>query len=301
MKDVVLTHSLSAGGLIRQLLRKVHPERHIRVIASYDDYSHGTLPATDTSRDFFEARRAFWASSEVYDPDLVGADDLTDEQTNLVQVVTSAKDVEIWISDTVGELFYAAVTLYLLDLDRVDVSGILIRHLAGRRPSYGLRGIGDDELEALYLSSRAEPFDPVLYSAAWKAISSGSGQAIKAFIDENDPSGPMVKALSAYLLRFPDYNGGLGSIDRALLGAGTDVMRNSAYTVGNAMVLGPPENDTVGDHFLFRRLVELCHRGPDPWFTLEGDPRTMRSCSVQLTESGREARERYSVQILRSP
>lgn len=301
MQQIVLTHSLSADGLLRQLLRKVHPERHTRVIASYDDYSHGPLPATDTSRDFFRARHAFWASSDAYYPDLVGADDLTDAQRNLARVVTSADDVEIWISDAVREVFFAAVTLHLLAVDRVDTSGILIRHLAGSRPSWGLGAFGDEELQSLYLSSKAAPFDPALYAAAWKAISCGSGQAIKAFIDKNDPSGPTVRALSAYLLRFPDYNGGLGSIDRALLGAGTDVMRKSAYTVGNAMALGSPENDVIGDHFLFRRLVELCRHRPAPWFTLEGDPRTMRTCSVQLTESGREARERYSVQILRSP
>jgi len=105
-------------------------------------------------------------------------------------------------------------------------------------------------------------------------------------------------ALSAYLLRFPDFNGGLGSIERSLLGAGTEDMRKSAYTVGGAMAKGEPQNDHVGDMVLFKKLIELCRADSDRWFSLEGDPQHMSSCSVQLTESGKEARAKYSVQPL---
>jgi hypothetical protein len=99
-------------------------------------------------------------------------------------------------------------------------------------------------------------------------------------------------------LRFPEFNGGLGSIERSLLGAGTIEMKKSAYTVGNAMALGEPENDQIGDQILFRKLVELSGAEPEPWFKIEGNPRHMRSCAAQITENGKLARAKYSVQLL---
>jgi hypothetical protein len=108
----------------------------------------------------------------------------------------------------------------------------------------------------------------------------------------------MAQALPAYLLRFPDFNDGVGSIERSLLGAGTLEMKNAAYTVGTAMALGEPERDRIGDLILFKRLIALSRIEPDPWFILEGNMQHMRSCLAQITESGKAARAKYSVEVL---
>jgi hypothetical protein len=298
MKNVILTHSTSAGGIIRQLFRKIRPDWQTRVIASYDDYSHGPLPSSGTSHDFFVERQEFWKSLNLYDVDIIHEFDLSDEQISLVKEIKSAKQAEIWIANSVQDIFYTVVILHLLKLDGVDTSGITVRNFSGHQVKWGLGTIRVEEFEPLYKNSEAAPFDAKLYSGAWNAISQSSGGAIKSVIQGQDPSTPMAPALSAYLLRFPEFNGGLGSIERSLLGAGTIEMKKSAYTVGNAMALGEPENDQIGDQILFRKLVELSGAEPEPWFKIEGNPRHMRSCSAQITENGKLARAKYSVQLL---
>jgi Domain of unknown function (DUF1835) len=298
MKNIILTHSLSAGGTIRQLFRKIRPDWQTSVFASYDDFSHGPLSISGTSNDFFLKRQAFWKSLDLYDVDMALEFDLSDEHIALTKEIQTAKQAEIWIANSVQDVFYAVVILHLLTLDGVDTSGISVRNFSGQQVKWGLGALQVEELESLYKYSEAAPFDTRLYRDAWTAISQGSGEAIKRFITGQNLPTPMAKALSAYLLRFPDFNSGLGSIERALLGAGTIEMKKSAYTVGNAMALGEPENDQVGDCLLFKKLVELSAAEPNPWFKLEGDSRHMRSCSAQITESGREARAKYSVLVL---
>ncbi|MDA5094009.1 DUF1835 domain-containing protein [Aliiroseovarius sp. KMU-50] len=298
MKNVILTKSPSAGGAVRQLFRKIRPDWQTRVFATTDDYSHGPLPTHGASCDFFLERQAFWKSLESYNMDAVYQFDLSDEYTALVKEIQIAEHAKIWFTNTVQEVFYVVVLLHLLRLGGIETSDVLIRDLSGSQVRWGLGSVRAEELEAMYKSSEAVPIDTKLFSDAWNAISHGTGEAISRFIGELDASTPMAKALSAYLLRFPEFNSGLGSIERALLGSGTTEMKKSAFTVGTAMTLGGSESDVIGDWILFSRLVELSNVTVDPWFEIEGDPHHMRSCSAQITESGKEARVRYSVQVL---
>lgn len=298
MVDVILTHSLSAGGTIRQFLRKNRPGRHARVIACYDDYSHGPLLTSGANAEFFEQRRQFWKAFDLYDTDILFDIDLAEDHRDLVNAVEWSRTVEIWATHSVQDIFYAIVTLRLLSRDGFDTTRIRLRHFDGDQVQWGLGGLGIEGFETLYPATTADPLDLDLYRGAWDAISHGTGGAVSEFIEGKDMAAPMTKALSAYLLRFPEFNGGLGSIDRALLGGGTEEMKKSAYTVGTAMALAEPENDSVGDLILFARLVELSAKIPDPWFKMEGDLRVMRGCCAQLTDSGRKARARYSVPIL---
>lgn len=295
MHNLVLTHSPSAAGTIRQLFRKAWPNVATRVVACYDDYSHGPLLGPDSSRAFFLARQKFWRSLDLYDSDVA----YDDEHMALVKKVETAKNVELWIADSVQDVIYAVVTLHLLALDNVDTTGFLVRYFSGEQVKWGLGTANVESLEQLYVSTEAEQIDHELFGDAWKVVSTGSGTAIKSFVGEREPSAPLLKALAAYLLRLPEFNGGLGSIERALLGSGTDEMKKSAYTVGYAMALGKPESDRIGDLILFKKLIELSNED-DPWFRIEGDPRNMGSCSAQITPSGKAARKEYSVAILKA-
>lgn len=298
MQRVVLTHSLSAGGTIRQFARKSWRDFQTRVFASYDDYSHGPLPTSGRVDDFLGERQAFWKSLDLYDVDVDYEIDLKEEHISTVNSIHSAENVEIWITDSVQDIFYAAGMLHLLTLSEVDATDISIRGFSGPAVKWGLGAIRVEELESLHKSSAAERIDAKFYRDVWEVISQNSGEVIRTFVADQDPSTSVAKALSAYLLRLPEFNGGLGSIDRALLGAGTMDMKKAAYTVGSAMALGEPANDHVGDLILFKRLVELSAISPDPWFKLDGDTLHMRSCSAQITDSGQEARDKYSVQLL---
>lgn len=183
MNNLILTHSLSAGDTILQLFRKIRPGWQTRVIACYDDYSHGPLPTSATSNDFFLERQAFWNSLDLYDVDIIHAFDLSDEHISLIKAIQSVKTAEIWITDSVQDVFYAVVTLHLLTLDGVDTSGVYVRNFGGPQVKWGLGTIRVEEFETLYNSSVAAPFDKKLYSDAWSAISQGSGEAIKHFIE----------------------------------------------------------------------------------------------------------------------
>lgn len=298
MQRVVLTHSLSAGGTIRQFARKSWPGCQTRVFASYDDYSHGPLPVFGKVDDFFRERQAFWKSLDPYDVDMGHEIDFKKEFTTKVSSIRAAETVEIWIADSVQDVFYSAAILHLLILSELDTKDISVRVFSGPAVKWGLGSIRVEELQALHKCSGAERIDAKLYRDVWGMISENSAEAISAFVADLNPSTSIAKALSAYLLRFPDFNGGLGSIDRALLGAGTLEMKNAAYTVGVAMALGEPANDLIGDLMLFKRLIELSTLSPDPWFKLDGDTHHMRSCSAQITASGQEARAKYSVKLL---
>lgn len=298
MKNVIMTHSLSAGGTIRQIVKNLWPDCQTRVITSYDDYSHGPLPTSGTINDFFFERQAFWNTLYLSDLNVDHEINLRDEYASLIKDIQAAENVEIWIADSVQDIFYAAVVLHLLDLDEVDTTDIYVRVFGGEAVKWGLGTARVEEIEFLFKSSATEPLDAKLYNCVWNLISQSSSEAISNFIADQDPSTPLTRALSAYLLRFPEFNGGLGSIERALLGAGTVEMKKCGYTVGGAMALGEPSNDHFGDLLLFKRLVELSEVSPDPWFKLEGSTQHMRSSSAQITYSGKKARIKYSVQLL---
>jgi hypothetical protein len=302
MKTVILTKSQSAAGTIRRLFPKNSPNSRTRVLASCDEYSHGPLSTVGTSSDFFVARTNFWRSLDIYDADIRSDIDLRVDHSLMVNEVKSADKVELWLANSLQDFFDAVVTLHLLKSDGVDTSELLLRDFSGPKTKWGLGwGLGVlsvEDLELLRNSISATPFDHKIYDDAWLAISKGSTAAMKRFIDDNDPSLPMVTAFSSLLLRYPEFNRNLGSFDRALLGAGTEEMKKSSYTVGNAMVRGMPETDQVGELPLFARLIDLGKAKPDPWFKLEGDLRISHRCSAQITDSGKEARARFSVQIL---
>jgi len=206
--------------------------------------------------------------------------------------------VEVWVSDGVQDVFYAATTMNLLSVDSVATNHISVRHLGDPSVQWSLGAVRAEAFVPLYRSSTAEPMNAELYSGLWDVVSRNSPQLINDFISSQNPAPAIASALSAYLLRFPEFNRGLGSIDRALLGAGTTKMSKASRTVGSAMALGEPVNDRIDDVILFKRLVELAEVRPDPWFKLEGDVQTMRGCSAQITESGQDARSTFSVRLL---
>lgn len=296
VNKIILTHCPSAGGLIRQLFQKLGPGWKTHIVASHEDFSQGPLPTHGVARNFFLERQTFWKSLDLYVADINHEFDRSEEHASCVKEIKSGKQAEIWITNSVQAMFNAVVTVRLLMSDGVDTSDISTRSFIGHQVRWGLGATRVEELELLYKNSEAAPLDTRLYCDAWSAISQGSAEEIKRFTKRQEPSSPMAQAFSAYLLRLPEFNGGLGSIERALLAGGTKEMKNSAYTVGDALAFGEPENDHIGDLVLFSKLVDLSRIRPNPWFNIEGDHREMRSCSAQITESGELARAKYAVQ-----
>lgn len=298
MRRLILTYSQSAAGEIRQFARAFWPTSETRVIASYDDFSHGPLSRFGSIEHFHLERQAFLADLPRCGGDAAQEIDLRCEFDSLVKAIGASEKVEVWLSDSVQDVFYAATTMHLLSVGAVATNHISVRHFGDPSVQWGLGAVRAEAFVPLYRSSTAELIDADLYSGLWGVISQHSPELINDVISSQNPDSAIASALSAYLLRFPEFNRGLGSIDRALLGAGTTKMSKASRTVGSAMALGEPVNDRIDDVTLFKRLVELSEVQPDPWFKLEGDVQTMRGCSAQITGSGQEARSTFSVRRL---
>ena len=298
MRRLILTYSQSAAGEIRQFARALWPTSETRVIASYDDFSHGPLPRFGSIKDFHLVRQAFFADLPRCGGDADQKIDLRYEFDSLVKAIGASEKVEVWLSDSVQDVFYAATTMHLLTAGEAATDQISVRHFGGPSVQRGLGAVRAGAFLPLYRSSTAEPINAELYSDLWDVVSRNSPQLINDFIASQNPAPAIASALSAYLLRFPEFNRGLGSIDRGLLGACTTKMSKASRIVGSAMALGEPVNDRIDDVALFKRLVELSQVRPNPWFKLESDIRNMRACSAQITESGQEARSTFSVRPL---
>ena len=269
-----------------------------RVIACYDDYSHGPLIDSDSTETFFSVRQRFWRSVYVGLHDTLPIEDGYNDHQTTTLAVENAQSVELWCSCNVQDQIHAVVLFHLLELEGVDLGPVKLLQFGQQEAPLGLGPEGAERLADL--SNRITPadIDLDLYRDAWRAISQDSAAAIHAFITEHCPSLPLVKALSNYLLRYAEFNEGLGSIDRALLAAGSTEFRHAGRVIGRAMALGKPELDTVSDLLLLRRLVDLIDAQDEPWFEWRGERIAMRDCEIRLSAAGLSACSRYEIEPL---
>lgn len=269
-----------------------------KVIGGYDDLTHGPLtPDGDVSM-FWQARQTFWTSFGLNDVEHAYSFDLHEEFLDTVKAIRQSAEVEFWCSPKVSEQFHLTVMLHLLNLAGVGYENIKIRQFTDPKAQCGLGVLNTDELAIVSDAVAPVDINIDLYRRAWLALSDGTVGGMTRFVDTIDASEPIAIALRAYLLRFPECNGGLGSLDRALLGAGREETRTVMRTVGSAMMFNHPSIDTIGDWALAQRLIELSKAPVAPWFEIEGDVRDLRNSKARLTESGKQARDRYYVQVL---
>ncbi|MBM7069319.1 DUF1835 domain-containing protein [Actibacterium sp. 188UL27-1] len=293
---LILTQSNSVAGIIRQWFKTTGSDHDDMVIGCCDDYSHGPIHSTGTKGIFFKSRQTYWKTIQISNdgPDFIPG--LSEEYQRLSRAVRQANAAEIWVANCVQDVFFAIVTVHLLVQERVDLTTLSIRLFHTNTDDRGLRFCHMEDLGGVYRASDLIPVGLPYFEHAWISISHRSVQKVEKWISTQDPGDFITKALRSFLLRFPYFNNGLGSIDRRLLAAGTTDMKKASYTVGTAMTYGEPQNDAIGDIVLFKRLVELGTKQPDPWFDLSGDTNHLRSCDTKLTDSGVAARTTYSIQ-----
>lgn len=298
MKKLILTHSPSAGGTIRQLLRSNPQKARHRVEAGFDNFSHGPIDPDNSVEEFCQIRQAFWNSFGLADVNQAYSFDYLSELLKTFEAVQRADQVEFWCSQTVPDQLYFTVMLRLLEIQGVKLDNCRVRQMTNQDCELGLGCLDFKRLGEILDDTDAVEIDTDLYREAWHVLAGQKAENINEFVHGKDASEPITKAFGAFLLRFPEFNGGLGSIDRALLGAGSEEVRKSGYTIGTAMALGEPTIDRIGDWILSKRLVELSEVQNSPWFEIEGDPRTLRHCSVWLTASGQQAKQHFLVKSL---
>ncbi|MCG3267635.1 DUF1835 domain-containing protein [Yoonia sp. I 8.24] len=298
MKKLILTQSASAGGTIRKLLRSRPQKVEYRVEAGFDDFSHGSLTSSGTVADFCQTRQAFWKSVDLADVDQAYSFDYLSEFQKTIDAVLRADQIEFWCTHTVKDQFYLTVMLHLFEVQGVSFHKCKVRQMTYQDTDLGLGVLDFKRLGEIADRTDTVAINAGLYREAWHVLEEQTGARVNEFVFNANADEPIARAFAAFLMRFPEFNGGLGSIERALLGAGNIEMRKFPYTVGTAMAFGEPTIDVIGDWLLSKRLVELSKVQSSPWFEVEGDLRKPRFCNARLTASGDQARRQFSVKTL---
>jgi len=296
MSMIVLTHGPGAVGMIGKSIKKLQPTMKAQVIGSYDDYSQGELYFTDGVDTFFRKRFECWQATELHASYKLKPDHVREVHSKLLENPKPER-IEFWSANTVQDEMFLIVALWMLDLEGFDLDRCSIRRTGAELLPHPLTVLHLPEMSEFFSQSTASIIDIDLYSQAREAVSKGSFDEISRFVKKHTSDRPLIKALQTFLLRSPEHNEGLGVIDRALLAGATRELKNSAYTIGNAMGFLSDSIDLIGDTFLFNRLVELGADTSDPLFALKGDTKEIRTCEVQLTQKGDAVRERYPLPI----
>ena len=281
---LIVTLGDSTGGSIWQATKSDRPRP--TVAASMDSLSSGPLRPLDDLDAFAEARADFWRPvyADSGAPVELAAAEFRAEIDRFVQLVRHADCTELWVGWSVAEQVFAAFFVALCNREALEPSTTLLRQFPR---SDSLPGLGCTSVAALATPPAPERLENVqgAYAAAWHALTAAEPSELVELTRFGTGRPAIEAALSAMLLRYPDAGSGLGSVDCRVLERTPAVWTKSAHVVGEAMALGTPLHDLIGDGLLFARLKALA-AGPRPCIEFRGNTSTMRSCEVRLTGFG---------------
>lgn len=297
MKKTILVCNDSVGGTVSQMFKNKGESAGVKVIGGFDDFSHGPLSTSKKIADFWNARLEYWKSFDLEFAKLAFSFDLDAKFRDTIRSVCLSDEVEFWCAHTVKEQFFLTVVLHLLNLEGVDLGHCKLRQVTDVDAENGL-GVLDVSRMAEINAAVPSSINVELYCRAWDAIADGTAGAINNFVRCTDADEPITMALEAYLLRFPEFNGGLGSIDRVLLSSGTAEMGSVDRIAMTVCSRCEPKLDNFGHLLLANRIVELSRVPTSPWFEIEGDLQRVSQCNVRLTENGLATREKFEVKIV---
>ena len=263
-------------------------------LIDYDVLSCGPTPKCESIAAWEAMRLEYWESL-VPGSDIFGAirSSLTEELARL----RDAERIHIWAATGLSEQLFIAHVIHLADGLQVDPARVCLlqfEYLRGRHA----RIIGMGELNEANMAAHPEPvpLTPDLaedYRAAWAALTSSDPTLFERFARMRPNANPWLKhAMQLMLRRFPDRKTGLVYWDRLLLEKVRDRAPHVRRAISDAMVDDWDNGDSVGDYFLFGRLLKLGdERSPKPLLTLSGDRTDMRRTEATLTPFGLEVLE----------
>jgi Domain of unknown function (DUF1835) len=284
-REIQIAPGLSAAGSLIQAIRPADGD----LLANQDVLSCGPVVPFESLDGWRDIRETYWR--EIY-----GADFSFDFHRDLLTNAERLRDVtsiNLWIGVGAAEQLLLAWTVRLLRSLEIDPALLrVIQFVRDAKRSMDIWGLGllnPEQLRAhpppssLPIEAMAELED------AWTALTSSEPQRLVDLLTQPASHLPYFgSSLRALLDRYPDNHTGLNFAERELLKyvkeRGPCVTRVIGHTMGNNF--GP---DLWGDAWLFSRLLHLADPAlPSPALSLSGNTTSMRTCEVELTETGNE-------------
>lgn len=274
----------SAGGIFTRVFFA-----RDRLLIDQDVLSCGPTPRCTDLAAWSALRADYWNNLV---PAHVAAEH-TPSRFNLVQNarrLADAERVHIWVATGVSEQLFAAFLVHLMQLSGGDTAKLALVQfdLAGGRRVHSL-----GELDEAQMRAHPEPVPLSVdqaqqYLNAWAALTSPDPGDLAHFAREHAEANRWLKlALQLMTRRYPDRRSGLTFWDHALLSRVKSRGPALSNIIGFTMAETFEQGDSVGDWYLFGRILRLA-RCPQPPLTLEGDPMSIRRCEAQLTPFGEQ-------------
>jgi hypothetical protein len=261
-----------------------------RLLIDQDVLSVGpTPPCTDLAA-WNQLRHDYWTG---FVPGNAG--EHVHSRFNLVdnaQRLADAERVHVWAGTGVSEQLFIAFVVYLVklvggNLDHISVA--LLEMLNGKR----LISLGELDEKQMRNAPEAAPLSTdaaQTYLNAWDALTSADPCGLVNFAKENPSANRWIKlAMQLMSRRFPDKRNGLPYWDHALLSRVAKRGPGVSQIIGFTMAETFEQGDTVGDWYLFGRLLRMgSANNAKPLLKLEGDQLSIRNTEAALTEFGEQ-------------
>ncbi|HEX6639295.1 MAG TPA: DUF1835 domain-containing protein [Steroidobacteraceae bacterium] len=210
---------------------------------------------------------------------------------NLVQNakrLADAERVHIWAATGVSEQLFVAFVVHLTQLVGGDTSKLALVQfeVADRRPVHGLGELDETQMRAAPEPVPMSVDQAQQYLNAWAALTSPEPAELVSFAREHAESSRWLKlAMQLMSRRFPDRRSGLTYWDHALLSRVKTRGPAMSHIIGFTMAETFEQGDSVGDWYLFGRLLRLANC-PQPLISVAGDQMSIRHTEATLTPFG---------------
>ena len=272
----------SAAGSFNQAM---HPNAG-ELLVNEDVLSCGPLPPFRSIEEWVRLREAYWDSiAPDEEPHAFNRDLLAN-----AQALRELDSIVVWVGTGVAEQLLLAWMVQLLELVGSQARLHVIQFTHTGKHNFDAWGLGLLKPEAFKNHPPAKPVSAemlVELERLWDRVTSPDPAGLLAVLSEETTHLPHSRAgLKRLILRYPDYQTGLGRWESELLIRTKEKGPRATRVIGDVMGLNF-DADLMGDHNLFARLRQLA--SPDlacPLVTLSGDPYDMRKCQVALTDAG---------------
>lgn len=204
--------------------------------------------------------------------------------------LAEADRVHIWAATGVSEQLFVAFVVHLMQLVGGDTSKLaLIQYeQADGRRVHSLGELDEDQMRAAPDPVALSVDEAQQYLNAWAALTSPDPTDLASFARNHAEANRWLKlALQLMSRRYPDKRSGISYWDHALLSRVKSRGPAASHIIGFTMAETFEQGDSVGDWYLFGRLLRMGDtRQPQPLVKLEGDRMSIRHTEAVLTPFG---------------
>jgi hypothetical protein len=258
-----------------------------RLLIDQDVLSVGPTPRCTDIAAWNKLRHDFWMS---FVPN--AASEHVHSRFNLLDNAARLSDagrVNVWAATGVSEQLFIAFVVHLVRLvggDPGNISLVQFESLNGMRVN-GLGELDEEQLRAAPEPVAMSVDDAQHYLNAWVALTSPDPTDLSNFAREHADANRWLKlAMQLMTRRFPDRRTGLTYWDHALLSRVAQRGPSASQIIGFTIAETYAQGDSVGDWFLFGRLLRL-GKCPRPLLTVGGDQLAIHSTEAVITDFGK--------------